>query len=68
MTKVGETLYTVDLRKDQWDLIVMCLEHVRAMTNSADSAYAVDCVGRKFLKRCVDETIMDIRAYVPEDK
>lgn len=60
--------YSVELRQDQWDLIVHCLEHVRVMTTLADSPYAVDRVGRKFLKRCVDETVTDIRAAVPEIK
>ena len=63
-----DTLYTVELRQDQWDLIVYCLSHVRDMTCSGSSAYAVDAVCRKFLRRCVDETIKEIRADVPERK
>lgn len=59
------TNYSVELREDQWDLIVNCLEHVRSMTTGSDSAYAVDRVARKFLRRCVDETVADIRAAVP---
>lgn len=62
------TNYTVELRQDQWDLICECLAHVRNMTQSGDSSYAVDRVCRKFLRRCVDETVTDIRAHVPESK
>ena len=68
MSKDNEPLYTVDLRQDQWDLICMSLEHVRLMTSSGESAYAVDKVARKFLRRCLDETLMDIRLNVPEGK
>lgn len=60
--------YTVELRHDQWDMILMCLDHVRAMSLAAESAYAVDRVGRKFLRRSIDETVADIRANVPEEK
>lgn len=66
MSKESDTNYTVELRRDQWDLIVMCLEHVRSMTNGGSSAYAVDSVGRKFLRRCVVETVGDIQSNVPE--
>lgn len=67
-SKIGESLYSVDLRRDQWDLIILCLQHVRGMSLGGDSAYAVDNVGRKFLRRCVDETVLDIQANVPGEK
>jgi len=59
--------YTVELRQDQWDLIVMCLGRIRGMT-AGDTHYTIDQLGRQFLRRCVDETITDIRANVPEAK
>ena len=64
----NEVLYTVDLRQDQWDMICMALEHVRLMTCGGESQYAVDKVARRFLRRCIDETVIDIRANVPEAK
>lgn len=60
--------YTVELREDQWDLILLCLDHVRAMANNAVSNYAVDSVCRKFTKRRVDEIVTEITANVPEIK
>jgi hypothetical protein len=61
------TNYTVELRQDQWDLIVLCLTRIRSLT-TGDSQYTVDQLGRQFLRRCVDETVNDIRANVPEHK
>ena len=61
------TIYSAELRKDQWDLILMALEHIRQMANGASSAYAIDTLGRKFLKRCVEETTNDIGAQVPSE-
>jgi hypothetical protein len=66
MAKENEK-YTVDLRQDQWDLIVLCLTRIRLMS-CGDTQYAVDQLGRQFLRRCIDETVNDIRADVPEFK
>lgn len=59
--------YSVELRQDQWDLVVMCLSRIRSMS-TGDTQYAVDQLGRQFLRRCLDETVNDIRASVPEYK
>lgn len=59
--------YSVDLRQDQWDLIVMCLSRIRGMS-AGDTHYTVDQLGRQFLRRCIDEAVIDIRASVPEWK
>lgn len=62
----GDKMLTVDLRQDQWDLIVLSLQHVRAMTTESGIVHPVDKVGRIFLRRCIDETVTDIRVSVPE--
>ena len=66
--KKGNTLYQAELRQDQWDLLVMALEHIRSLTQAGDSAYAVDRLGRQFLRRCCIETVKDIQAQVPKSE
>lgn len=66
MSDKQATIFTADLRKDQWDLIVMALEHIRGMADSTASGYSVDAIGRKFLRRCIVETVGDIQSQVPK--
>jgi hypothetical protein len=62
----NEDSFTVELRADQWDLIVLALEHVRWLTTGGDSAYTIDKLGRTFLRRRCVETMNDIQGSVPE--
>lgn len=57
---------SASLRRDQWDLIVLAMNHIRSMTLGAYSQYGIDRLGRTFLRRRVDEVTNDIQAQVPE--
>lgn len=59
-------VYMAELRQDQWDLIVLALEHVRGLINTTNASTSVDHLGRKFLVRCCKEIIADIQAQVPK--
>lgn len=63
-----EQKYTVELRLDQWDLVLLSLDHVRLMTDNAISNHAVDTLCRKFTRRRVNEIVTEITANVPETK
>ena len=63
-----EEKFSADLRLDQWDLIVLALDHVRLMTESGASQYAVDQLSRKFLRRRIDEVVNSIQGQVPEEE
>lgn len=58
--------YTVVLRHDQWDLIVLAMEHIRGMTMAGESAYGIDKLGRIFLRRHCNEIIAAIQSNYPE--
>lgn len=66
MAVKDESVFTAELRKDQWDLITLGLAHIRSMTLGGESAYGVDKLGRTFLRRCIDETVGDIQSQVPK--
>ena len=53
------------LRYDQWDLIVLALDRIRAMT-TGDTNLSIDRLARLFLKRRCIEAISDIQAIVPQ--
>lgn len=57
-------LYTMELREEQWDLIVLALSTIRSMT-VGDSTYTIDQLGRKFLRRRCEEIIGTVQAIVP---
>lgn len=58
--------YTVDLRADQLDLIVLAMQHVRNLMDGGASAYAIDTLGRKFLRRRCLEIEREIQSNYPE--
>jgi hypothetical protein len=59
--------YVVELRDDQWELIVLAMRHIRGMAHSnPESQYSVDRLGRLFLVRRVTEIERDITAIVGE--
>ncbi len=70
MSKAAETEdtnFTVTLRFDQRDLIVLAMQQIRRMADAnPESAYSADKLGRKFLRRRVDEIVEEIQASVPE--
>jgi hypothetical protein len=69
MTKeTNRDIYAAELRTDQWDLIVLALQHIRAMTTGSESSYGVDKLGRLFLRRRCDETVKDIQSQVPANE
>lgn len=56
--------YVVELRDDQWELIMLAMQHVRQLTDGTGSGYAIDTIARKFLRRRVTEIETDIRDVV----
>jgi hypothetical protein len=61
----AEMMYTIALRDDQWDLIVLALCGIRDMTNGSVQ-YTVDQLARKFLRRRIDETVKAIQEVASE--
>lgn len=59
--------YVVELRDDQWELIVLAMRHIRGLVDyAAPGSNSVDHLGRKFLRRRVDEIEADITNIVGE--
>lgn len=58
-------LPVVALREDQWDLIVLALQRVRAMAALSESRTSIDILSRNFLKRRIDEAVASIQDAVP---
>jgi len=58
----------VRLRDDQWDLVVLSLEHIGARIDEAktEDIERIHRLTRKFTKRRVQEAVKDIKRYVPE--
>ena len=58
-----ERLHVIALRADQWELIVLALQRVRALALPAPSSeHTADVIGRQFLRSRCEETIAHIHA------